>query len=314
MDTITKSQVVIKVAAEWQRDFESWLRMKKSGLTVRSYLLDLGVFARWFEAANGQGFEPGLLNSWDLRNYREWSLGTQRVSAATWNRRRASLVIFVEWAREVDLLVHDPMMDINGAERGARSPRWLTKAEFGRLMRQVEVEVNGANTELRKRRSLRDAAMISLMAFGGLRESEICGLQVRDVEIGPRKGKVIIRRGKGDKERSVPLSKEAMGWIGAWLECLVPGGSEKVFEGIQARAIQKRVAEFGELATVENMTPHRLRHSCAKRMLDAGRPITEVQVILGHSRLETTAVYLQPSWEDLEGAVESVALGAMLHQ
>jgi len=76
-----------------------------------------------------------------------------------------------------------------------------------------------------------------------------------------------------------------------------------------ARAIQKRIAEICRSAGIDEISPHRLRHTCAKRMLDAGRPLTEVQMILGHSSLNTTARYVTPGWEDLQAAVDSVAIG-----
>jgi integrase/recombinase XerC len=299
----------VKVGLDWQGQYEGWLRGKKAVKTAEAYLLDLGVFARWFEAANGQGFEPGLLNSWDLRNFREWSLGTQRVSAATWNRRRASLLALIGWAREMGVISNNPMADVGVEGKQEQGPRWLTKGEFGKVMRQLELEVNGANTGQRKGRAIRDAAMVSLMAYGGLRESEVCNLLGQDVELGERSGWVLIRRGKGGKERRVPLSRDARVWLGAWLETGNP--TETIFEGIKPRAIQKRVAGLGEAAGVQDLYPHRLRHTCAKRMVDAGVPLTVVQQIMGHSRLDTTAVYTQAGWEDLVAGVESVALGGM---
>ena len=85
----------------------------------------------------------------------------------------------------------------------------------------------------------------------------------------------------------------------------------EVLFDVDVRQAQKMVGALGERAKVEDLTPHALRHTCAKRMVDAGRPLTEIQKILGHEKLETTARYCQPGWEDLERAVESIILGEM---
>lgn len=306
----------VKIAESWQGEYELQLTRKgKSAHTIKSYLAACQAFAGWFAQANGQDFSPDLLNNWDLRSWRTWCLETARVSPATWNQRRAALMSLCQWARKGGLIIHDPMEDIPSADQVEQAPRWLTAAEFGRVMRQIELEVNGANTDLRRWRAVRDAAMVAVMAFAGLREAELVSLSCADVVLSERKGQVNVRLGKDEKFRSVPLSQDARRPLGQWLQ-VRPAGPGPLFVDehgapLSTRAVQKRVAALGEAAKVDNLTPHRLRHSCAKRMVDAGRPLTEVQKILGHARLDTTARYTQPGWEDLEEAVESVAQGKM---
>ncbi len=313
-----KQQTAVNVAAatDWMGEFENVLTQRgKSALTIKNYLVDLAGFAAWFQEANGQAFSPELLNSWDLRAYRTWCLEVKHYKPATWNRRHASMKVFMGCFQKSGQIVHDPMEFIATADAEDEAPHWLTKAEFGRLMRQLELDTIGANTMLRRYRALRDAAAVSVMVYAGLRVGELVDLLISDVEIGERSGVVVVRLGKGQKYRRVPLNVEARRAISQWLK-VRPVGSEYLFvndiwQRLTVGAIQERVAAIGESAKVDGLTPHRLRHTCAKRMVDAGTPITVVRKILGHAKISTTQRYTLPGWEDLEEAVEGVALGKM---
>jgi site-specific recombinase XerC len=121
-----------------------------------------------------------------------------------------------------------------------------------------------------------------------------------------------VRMGKGEKFRKVPLGSEARRLVRAWIDVRgeQPGPLITSDRGgrLSARGIQKRIRALGKAAGIK-LTPHMLRHTGAMRMVRAGRPLTEVQKILGHAKLETTARYVVPGWEDLEKAVESIELG-----
>lgn len=295
---------------EWTGDFQRWLELDgRTEKTVSAYLSDLGRYAAWFEAVNGQAFEPGLVTSIDLRAYREHSLKDEQVKPATWNRRRISLAKFCQWGRAAGFLSYDPFQGVAEAEEDELSPRWLEASEYSRVMRQVERDVNGAKTAFGTNQALRDQAIVALMAYAGLRVSELVALDVRDLELTPRKGRVIVRLGKGQKRREIPLGAEARRSVAAWLsvrgEC---SGSEPVFTGkgtdrLTSRQVERIVKEVGRLAGVD-LSPHPLRHTFAKRMVDKGTPLTIVQDLLGHSRLDTTRRYILPGWADKENAVE----------
>lgn len=296
--------------------FETWLaEAGRSRNTITAYRRCLQVFTRWFAAANRQPFTLDLLNSYDLRAFRQWSLAVQGVKPATWNLRRAALMALSTYARAGGFIESDPLRGVLPANQQPLPPRWLERDQFARLMRQLEIGVNAANTPARRQRALRDAALVGVMAFAGLRESEAAALTLEDVQLSPRSGSVVVRHGKGGGRRVLPLSSETRRLIAAWLAARPPVG-ERLFcdahsGALSTRAIQKRIRALGAAAAVEGLTPHRLRHTCAKRMVDAGRQLTEVRQVLGHAKIETTCRYAQAGWEDLEAAVESVHLGAM---
>jgi integrase/recombinase XerC len=193
-------------------------------------------------------------------------------------------------------------------------------------MRQAERNVNGAMSEAGRTQALRDRAVLALMAYGGLRVSEVCGIRVGDVSLSERRGVVKVI-GKGEKERTVPLASEARKAVEEYLMTSPPsplseterGGpsttlrsaqdasiwSGKQGEGMTARTVERMISELGRQAGVE-VTPHRLRHTCAKRMINGGVDVTVVAGILGHERVETTRRYVLPSLEDMAEAVERI--------
>ena len=272
--------------------------------TLQAYAQDVRGLAAWWEQEMGAGFDGGSLTSLDMHEYRKWSLDVERVRPATWNRRLASLRVFCGWLRDERVLRVDVLEGVSPADEVELPPRWLDKVETNRFERQVERCVNGAATAAARRRAVMDRGMVGLMLYAGLREGEVCGLEVGDVELGERSGRVVIRDGKGGKRRVVPLSRKARSGLADWL-VERGAGAGSLFSGVSERTVQRHVAEVGRLVGL-SVTPHDLRHTFAKRMVDEGVTLTVVSKLLGHSRLETTTRYVQPGWEDFEKAVEEV--------
>ncbi|MHB0922662.1 MAG: tyrosine-type recombinase/integrase [Bellilinea sp.] len=306
-------QALVTITApviDWRSEFSGWLEERgKSARTITAYRQDIGRFAEWFAAVNRQPLTPDLVTGYDLRAYREHSIQTERVSAATWNRRRASLAQLCNWARQAGYLVYDPFQGVLPMGEVELAPRWLNRSDQGRVMRQVERLANTATTAAWQKQAARDQAMFALMRQCGLRVGELVALNLEDITLGERSGSVVIRRGKGDKRRVVPLNSEARLVLGRWLDLRGPGGSgEPVFNGkgttrLTTRTVERRVADIGRMAGVD-ITPHQLRHTFLKRMVENGVPVTDAQTLAGHSRIETTRRYLTPGWDDLTAAVE----------
>jgi len=234
------------------------------------------------------------------------------LKPSSWNRRRVALATLCRWAQEVGYLEYDPFQGVEAWEEEETPPRWLCPGDFSKFLRQVEINVNGAMTEHWRWQALRDRAMIMLMAGAGMREGEVVALRLEDVVLGERSGRAIIWRGKGDKKREVPLGAEVRRALVDWLAVRAGSGGDCVFVGkgradsaISTRLVQRRVAEIGRQAGMA-VTPHDLRHSFAKRALDRGAPLSVVSKLLGHRRVDTTARYVKPGWDDLQSAVERI--------
>lgn len=289
-------------------DFAAWLGERKAARTAEAYRQDVGAFAVWAAGRYDEVFELAMFNRSDLRLFAEEQMVV--VAPASWNRRRAALRVFAQWAMGCGLLSYDPSDVLPVVEQVDLAPRWLDGREIGKVERALERAIQGAGSEAALGKALRDRAITLLMLKGGLREGEVCALASGDLVLGERKGRVTIRLGKGGKMRVVPLNFQVVGAIRAYMNH-VGEVSGAVFVGkggvrLQERGVQRLVAELGRLAGVEGLTPHRLRHSCAKCLLDAGAQLTEVAKLLGHSRLDTTMRYVQPSALDLERAVERI--------
>lgn len=304
-----ETEMEISLTLDWQAAFAGWLEEAgRSKRTVQAYLQDVRLFAAWFEENNGQPFTPELITSWDLRAWRNHTIDGG-AKPATWNRRRATLAVLCEWALAVGYLTYNPFQGVNKVEEEEQAPRWLDGNEQHRLLRQVEQAVNGAGTAHWRWQALRDQAMIGLMLWAGLRETEVAQLNVGDVETSERKGKVIIRRGKRTKYREVPLNNEARRALRVWLEASgIQTGALFLGKGggrITGKGIQDRVAAIRMAAGLDaDVTPHALRHTFAKNLIDQGQPMTVVAKLMGHTRMDTLARYIQPGWKDLEKAVE----------
>ena len=298
----------------WLDGFVDWLDERVAAQkTIAAYISDVSLYARWFEQVNGTAFSPELMNSTDVRHYRAFTLETERRSAATWNRRRASLgMLCAFFEAELGLKVFS-MKRIPRAEEVTQAPRWLNDADRRKVLRALEMDVLAANTPLRLERAIRDQAMCGLMLFAGLRVSEVLGLMAEDIEISERKGLVKVRAGKGGVFRVVPLSKTVREMLCNHLSDRFRAG-EFVFSGengekLTPRAAQKRLQALSDRLGMPELSPHALRHTSAKSMLDAGAKLTEVQKILGHKRVTTTTRYVQPGMGDLMDAVEKGDVG-----
>ena len=270
------------------QDFQNYLlNLGLATTTVTSYLGDLRVFSEWFYQTNGQQLTPAVLTMTDLREYRAWLVTVQRAAPATINRHLAAIRAYAK--------CNGHPMEIKGVTEQQQAPHWLDRREANALTRELERAIFAARTEKGKAEAIRNANIIVLLLHTGLRISELCNLQPADIELTERKGSVVVQAGKGMKNRTIPLNQAARRAIEI-LEIPIT---------IKARTIQRILEEAGRRANVE-VTPHRLRHTFAKSLIDAGRPLTEVAALLGHSSLDTTRLYTIPGQQDLVKAVATL--------
>jgi site-specific recombinase XerD len=292
------------------KEFEaSLVEQDKATLTVQGYLADVGLFMRWFELKNGECLNPENWTSADVRAYRQ-ALLDKTAKPQTINRRLAALVSFGNWTVEQEYHFSNPALYIRSVATAPLSPKWLEKREKAALLRAMERDLQVA----RKRYPrlwvlrLRDAAVVTVLFNTGLRVGELCALRLLDVQISERKGKVIVRSGKGGKQRVVPLNGQARQMLSQWLLHRPPVDIDALFVGqrngaVSARSVQRAVGRLAQDASLEDVTPHILRHTFAKSLIDQGVSIEKVAALLGHSDLNTTRIYVTPSEKDLEEAV-----------
>jgi len=306
-------QVYAKNAPKELRAFADHLCLvKNSPLTVRSYLADMKQFAVWFEQSNGEVLSPKRLTSRDASEFRTFLI-RKKYKPKTINRRLISLIEYSKWAQRKKLISDNPLEYIKMMEEEELQPRWLTKQEEHRLVRETEAAVRSAKTEPAKRRALRDFAIVLLLLNTGLRVSELCDLEIDDLALSERMLWVTVRVGKGGKRREVPVkNKQVLDVVKEWLDERPDVEIEAVFVGrdlksLRPSGVQDSIKELARRAGVADVTPHTFRHTFAKRLSDAGVPETQIIKMTGHKSKDTLTIYTTPTKRDLEMAVERLA-------
>ena len=275
----------------------------KSAHTLRAYTRDLRLFAEWFQITNGKALTPEAITPIDVRQYRAHLLTVQGRKPATVNRKLASLSAFCTWARGEGLIAANPVEGVQQVGEVRPAPKWLDKNEQYALLRAVQ-----------ERGRARDVALVTLMLHTGLRVSEVAALRASDVKISVRKGALIVRGGKGGKYRTVPLNADARKALEAYLEerpgikdgdCLFLGQRG---DALGTPGIYHLIGRYAYDARLEAVTPHSLRHTFGKNLVDAGVSLDRVAQLLGHESVDTTRIYTTPSEQDLQRDVEKLSL------
>jgi site-specific recombinase XerD len=232
----------------------------------------------------------------EAREWRNHLSGAQSLSAATVNQRLAALRGI---ARH-----HGRPLRISGVRRTPPPIATLNGREMGRLLAAVD----GLHW-LDKR----NVAIIALMVRAGLRVSEVVNLESGDVAMSERSGRVVIRQGKGLKERTAPLSRRARLELTAYQDARPSFAGDRLFvtkagNPLTARDAQRLVASARRKADVSgDVTPHILRHTFATRALQqANMDLATLARILGHDNLTTTARYLHPNMARVAEMVEEL--------
>lgn len=264
--------------------------------TQSAYELGLRQFYEWHLATYNEEPDVLLLTAEEIREWRSFLTNVKRFSAATVNQRLAAVRGLVRhYGRSLNVKgikkVDAPIEPLNGRQIGRllavlEGPRWMDK---------------------------RNVAIVSVMVRAGLRVSEVTALELNDVSITERKGQVVVRRGKGLKERVVPLSRMARAAISEYMAERPSVNAKSVFvspsgNSLSSRDVQRMVSsastKAGILTTVK---PHILRHSFATRALRQAKvDLATLSNIMGHENLTTTARYLHPDSNLMADMVEEL--------
>lgn len=293
-------------------EFRTYLLAEdRSPVTIAGYTGDMHLFGQWFEKQYQESLTPDCLTNEAVRGYKQYLL-EQANKPKTINRRLASLATYAHWLEQAGYVknVRNPVEGVKAVKEVALAPKWLEKKQRAALLRAVDKEVENAVRRYPRLRLmyLRDAAIVKLILFAGLRVGEIIQLRMTDVTLDERKGSVIVREGKGTKRREIPLNAKVRKALLDYLHMRLEVERCELFigqrnEGVQSKTIQRAVQRFAKRAGINNATPHTLRHSFAKALIDADVSLEMVATLLGHSNLNTTRIYTTPGEEDLEDAV-----------
>jgi integrase/recombinase XerC len=288
-------------------DYQRHLRAQRglSEHTVRAYRADL---AGLFDHLGRLRIER--LADVDRRALRSWlarqqSLGQAR---ATTQRRVAAARVFFAWAEQTGLVAGNPAAALKSPRLVRSLPPTLGQAEAGTMLAEAVKVAEQAEGPL----AARDVAILELLYATGMRVSELCGLDLDDLDAHRSLVRVL---GKGRKERTIPVGRPAWRALDSWItgsrtRLVTVESGAALFVGERGRRIDPRVVRrivHRALRVVEgapDLGPHGLRHAMATHLLEGGADLRSVQEMLGHASLATTQIYTHVTDDRLRNAFE----------
>ena len=288
-----------------RRDYTRHLEKERnlSVHTIRAYMGDLDSF---FEHVALQ--KVSTVGEITIAHIRSWLANSQVKGGArtTLSRRATSIRLFTKWAAKNGYLEKDIGATLATPKAHRTLPDVLSVSDATVAMASLATRVSEEETPL----SIRDCAIVELLYATGARVSELCGLDLEDIDYSRNTIRVL---GKGAKERTIPLGAPAMKALKLWLEkarteLLTDKSGRAVFLGARGKRIDQRTVRtvvyeaLSALEGIERMGPHALRHSAATHLLEGGADLRTVQEILGHASLATTQIYTHVSTERLQKA------------
>jgi site-specific recombinase XerD len=263
-----------------------------SAKTAREVTTAWRQLAAWWGATTGQPWTPAAVSALDLADYRRFL--SRRLKPASANTRLRQIKAVCRWAAETGALSTDPARTLRLLPDSPPPVRSLSRRELAALLRAAHALV-------------RDVTIITVLARTGLRVSGLTALTWDAVVIRERSGHLEVRQGKGGRRRVIPLTLMARQALVRWHDHQEPVSPIARVFPVTPRAVQKALARVSRQAGLERtVTPHMLRHTFAKALVDAGVPLDRVAALAGHASLTTTARYTRPTHEDLEAAVARV--------
>ena len=273
-----------------------FLEQGLSDNTLSAYRSDLDKFCQ-FLIKSSRDISLMEVESHDIEAYLAYRVDSGLKSRSTARSISALKRFFLYWVKEKAIAV-TPLLSIAQPKIAQSLPKTLTEQE-------VEALLDAPDTD--DALGLRDKAMLELLYATGLRVTELVGMRIEQINL---RQAVVLVKGKGGKERLVPMGEEALHWIEQFLKVgrsqLIKHATDFVFPskrgvGMTRQTFWHRIKHYAILANVTSpLSPHTLRHAFATHLLNHGADLRVVQMMLGHSDLSTTQIYTHVASERLK--------------
>jgi integrase/recombinase XerD len=270
------------------RSYLTYLRVEKGlrPLTCEAYERDLLMFAEYLEKTTQRlvtARQPEVAGF--LEHLQKHGVESRSIA-----RKLSCLRGFYKWLLLDKRIRHDPTVNLESPASWKVLPKAMAQVEVERMMNQAE---GAARAPGAVATALRDRAILELLYAGGVRVSELTGLGLEDLSLGD--GRMLVR-GKGDKERLVPLGRAAILALEEYLLTGRPALAKKarcsrIFLSARGTVLSRQWIWHLVKQSDGKASPHMLRHSCATHMVENGADLRTVQTLLGHADISTTQVY-----------------------
>lgn len=282
-------------------DFIKYLETERrySPLTISNYRRDIEHFVEW---STGHGecvmFDPARIRTEDVREWIIYRTDEEKLKATSINRGISSLRTYFRYLRREGVVEHDIFRNISSLKTPKRLPVFVPETRMSDLLALLDEESDDGSFE-----NVRNSLIVMMFYRCGLRLAELVGLNVDDFSSDMRMLKV---RGKGDKERMIPVADAVRERVSGYLEIIhgqniCTNGEKSLFltcdgKRISRRTVHEVVREALSKAGVQGKkSPHVLRHTFATHLLNAGADMRDIQELLGHASLQTTQIYTHNS-------------------
>lgn len=291
---------------------QTWLdylaKQGRNKHTLNAYRRAINHLAHWSQTTYDEPFDSTRLIARDIRDWKSYQQTVEQAAPSTINQRLVGVASFYRWAVTNKVIGQNPTIETKSIRLPSRQPKSLSSQELRRLLRAVH---HGG--------SLRDIAILEILAGTGLRVGELLQLQVGDVVLHERSGWVIIREGKHGSYREMPLASEVRTALAAYLtehpgsgggETNLPDKSAPLWIGKQGAlthrsSVMRILNKYSFRAQLDLVSPHTLRHTFATLYLQANPDdLRGLAALLGHSDLNTVMIYTEPTREDVINRVE----------
>lgn len=288
-----------------EKAFRAWLLLERglSERTAEAYIADLSKLAQFAEL-RGWPSNPIGYSREQLETFLRW-LGEMGIAERSQARILSGIKSFYHFLRVEDLLREDPTEQLEAPRLGRHLPTVLDVAEIDAMLAAIDHSTP---------EGMRNRAMLETLYACGLRVSELCGLRLQDLyaEAG-----VLRVRGKGNKERLVPIGQTALRHIALYVQpvrstiAAKPGHEAFLFlsrrgEGLSREMVFRIVQGLAKAAGIARpVSPHTFRHSFATHLIEGGADLKAVQDMLGHESITTTEIYTHLDTEYLRETIYS---------
>ncbi|MBW9147210.1 tyrosine-type recombinase/integrase [Clostridium sp. CM028] len=271
-----------------------------SKCTLKAYEPNVSKFLQWLKERYNEN-DSYAITTLDIREYQGYLINIKKYAPAGVQQRIMSMLSYCRFLYDkkylkIDVTANFKLIQVQSKDTAPSAPSTN--------------EINRFKREIYKKNNLRDIAIIEMFLNTGIRASELINLDIQDISISKRKGVVHVRQGKRKKFRDIPLNQDVRESLNAYIKEVNP--QNKLWIGqrgvLTQDGINKMIKRYAKKVNLETkIYPHAFRHYFATRLLRHKKiDIAIVSKLLGHFNLNTTQIYVKPTFEDLSDALDNL--------